>query len=199
MARVSWFGAAAYANWRSAQQGREPSYDLSIWECDFEANGYRLPTEAEWEYAARGGYHPECTEVPEPYCRYPWGDTIDGSNANYENSGDPYEAGDWPWTTPVGYYDGNQTPPGEDMANGYGLYDMAGNVYDLCWDRYRENWYSQQDASEDDTRGPDSGTDRVGRGCCWYADSSYLRCAGRDCGQPSQGVNMVGFRCVRSF
>ena len=134
MVEVSWYGSAAYGNWRSTQDGRDPSYNLSTWECNFDANGYRLPTEAEWEYAARGGEH-------DPYYRYPWGDTIDGSMANYRESGDPYETGPYPWTTPVGHYDGNQTPPGVDMGNGYGLYDVAGNVYERCNDWYSSTYY----------------------------------------------------------
>ena len=109
MVEVSWYGAVAYANWRSDEEGLEPSYDMETWECNWDANGYRLPTEAEWEYAARGGEH-------DPYYAYPWGNDIAGSKANYWNSGDPYETGPYPWTTPVGYYDGNQTPPGAVMT-----------------------------------------------------------------------------------
>jgi formylglycine-generating enzyme required for sulfatase activity len=71
---VSWYGAAAYANGRSTQEGLQPSYDLATWSCDFSADGYRLPTEAEWEYAARGGAYTS-------YDLFPWGDTINGSHA----------------------------------------------------------------------------------------------------------------------
>ena len=151
---VTWYGAAAYCNWRSGQDGRTPCYDLAMWDCNMAANGYRLPTEAEWEYAARGGDYG-------PYHQYYWGDTIAGSNANYYYSGDPYEAGDFPWTTPVAYYNGDQIPAGVDMANGYGLYDMSGNVWEWCNDWYNYSYYAS--SSYDNPLGPVSGDGRVVR------------------------------------
>ena len=182
---VSWYGAVAYANWRSVQEGRTPSYNLSTWECDFDADGYRLPTEAEWEYAARGGQR-------HLYYRYPWGDAIDGSKANYWASGDPYETGPMPWTTPVGYYDGNQMPPGLDMANGYGLYDMAGNVYEWCHDWYDPSYYSS--GPLDNPRGPATGTYRVLRGGSWYYFDMILRCAHLYSYDPHVRCLNLGFR-----
>jgi formylglycine-generating enzyme required for sulfatase activity len=148
MVHVSWYGAAGYCNWRSQQEGLENCYDLSTWDIDYTKNGYRLATEAEWEYAARGGNH-------DPYYRYPWGNSIDDSMANYWGSEDPYEEEyPYPWTTPVGYYDGNQIPTGVDMVNGYGLYDMAGNVGEWCNDWYEEDYYST--SPENNPTGPAS-------------------------------------------
>ena len=185
MVRVSWYGAAVYANWRSTQDGRKPSYDLATWECDFDAIGYRLPTEAEWEYAARGGEY-------DPYYRYPWGDIVDDSNANCWDSGDSYETGDQPWTTPVGYYNGRQSPPGPDMANGYGLYDMAGNAWEWCNDWYASDYYSI--SPYDNPTGPASGPRRVRRGGSWYGRERVLRCAHRSGINPGHRVLSGGFR-----
>lgn len=199
MVRVSWYGAAAYANWRSGMAGRTPSYDTATWSCDFAANGYRLPTEAEWERAARGGLH-------SPYRRYPWGDTIDGSKANYWLSGDPYETGDRPWTTPVGYYDGNQTPSGSDMANGYGLYDMGGNVREWCNDWYGPYSDCGPDPC-DNPHGPPPSSERgspvyggpVLRGGSWLSSELHIRCAARYTWHPYSTGWGYGFRLALDY
>ncbi|MBU0754557.1 MAG: SUMF1/EgtB/PvdO family nonheme iron enzyme, partial [Planctomycetes bacterium] len=153
---VSWYGAAAYANWLSSQEGRMPCYDSENWNCFFGTGSYRLPTEAEWEYAARGGHK-------NPYYNYPWGNTLTGSNANHWDSGDPY-GGTYPHpeTTPVGYYDGNQVPSGIDMANGYGLHDMAGNVNEWCNDWFSSTYYNS--SPSDNPTGSHTGAFRVFRG-----------------------------------
>jgi formylglycine-generating enzyme required for sulfatase activity len=182
---VSWYGAVAYCNWRSEQHGRTRCYDLATWTCDFGANGYRLPTEAEWEYAARGAEH-------DPYHMYPWGDDVDGSNANYWESGDPDETGGDPRTTAVAYYDGGQTPPGLHMANGYGLYDVAGNVWEWCNDWYDSGYYSN--SPYDNPHGPASGAFRVLRGGSWNDDGDDLRCAIRSAGAPGLRNGAAGFR-----
>ena len=145
MVRVSWYGAVAYCNYY----------------------GYRLPTEAEWEYAARGGLNGN---------RYPWGNTISDSLANYD-----FNIGD---TTPVGSY-----PAG---GNGYGLYDMAGNVWEWCNDWYDGNYYDT--SPYDNPQGLASGNSRVLRGGCWLnlayscRVAFYCRVASRSYG------NFPGFR-----
>lgn len=158
---IMWFGAAAYCNWLSLQNGLQECYNLTTSVCDFTKNGYRLPTEAEWEYAGRGGQK-------NPYYNYPWGDDQDVTKANWPESGDPYEAGSYPLTTPVGFYDGTLKQksdfnwPGSantyqttNGANAYGLYDMAGNVWELINDWYGQDYYSI--SPYDNPKGPDAG------------------------------------------
>jgi formylglycine-generating enzyme required for sulfatase activity len=191
MLEVSWYGAVAYANWRSAQTGLTPCYDLDTWECTFNAGGYRLPTEAEWEKAARGGEH-------SPYYDYPWGNVADGSKANYWQSGDPFE-GTNPETTPVGYYDGNQIPAGVDMANGYGLYDMVGNVWEWCNDFYSFDYYQYcvDHGIYFNPTGPSSGYYHVFHSCPWNGPEYHLRTANRDYGNPRYRAHVIGFRLVK--
>lgn len=176
---VSWYGAAAYCNWRSVMEGREPTYDLSTWNCDFTKNGYRLPTEAEWEKSARGGQN-------SPYWRYPWGDSVDGSDANYFGSGDPFENSSLPCTTPIGFY----TP------NGFGLRDPGGNVLEWAFDHYADTYYLSSPPSN--PTGPASGTNRVIRGGSWFGETIGLRCAYRGGVPPTFRCDCLGFRLART-
>ena len=150
---MTWYGSCSYANWRSEQQGLTPCYDLSTWVCDFNANGWRLPTEAEWEYAARGGAH-------SPYYKYPWNsNSITSSDANYDLNINN--------TCDVGNY----------APNGYGLYDTAGNVWEWCNDWYGDDYYASSAITN--PRGPSSGSFPVIRGGGWSYSAVYLRSAYR--------------------
>ena len=205
---VSWYDCVKWCNARSAQAGLTPVYykdsgltqvytngDLTPY-VNWNTNGYRLPTEAEWEKAARGGLAGQ---------RFPLGNTISESQANYDgNTAYSYDLGPNGYNT-VGNYP--TTSPGTSPvnsfpANGYGLNDMAGNVFVWCWDWYAGPTYPTGSPylGGTDPRGPAGPLSyRVLRGGCWADPASYARCAFRYSGfAPTFANYAIGFRCVRA-
>jgi len=173
--QVTWLQAVQYCNARSRAEGLQPCYDESTGECNVDANGYRLPTEAEWEYACRAGTTGE----------YFFGD---GPRA--------LEACTW-------FKDNARKiphPVGRKRPNAWGLHDMQGNVSEWCNDWYDEAYYRQ--CPGDNPPGPVSGKYRVVRGGNWASDAESCRSAVRFFEAPMFADvcfqrELIGFRCVR--
>jgi formylglycine-generating enzyme required for sulfatase activity len=169
--RVSWLDAVQFCNKLSVREGLAPAYRISgssvTW--DAMANGYRLPTEAEWEYACRAGtataYH------------------TGGSEADLARAG---------------WYSGNAGsethPVGKKAPNAWGLYDLHGNVWEWCWD-----WYGEYGSgTQRDPQGAADGSERVIRGGSWRNDARHCRSANRGRDDPSDAGDNLGFRVARS-
>jgi len=197
---VNWWEVVKWCNARSEIEGFNPVYRNSngtVFKTgttqptpNWSASGYRLPTEAEWEKAARGGLSGK---------RFPWGDTISHSQANYYSwSGYNYDISPTRESHPTCRIGAQSysSPVGSFAPNGYGLYDMTGNLWEWCWDWWGGNYYGSSPASN--PRGPASGTRRVFRGGGWYGYAVNCRVAYRDYYGPGHSSNGLGFRVARS-
>jgi formylglycine-generating enzyme required for sulfatase activity len=174
---VTWYGAACYCDWLSIKEGVTPFYNgdwtVGLSHSPYDANGYRLPTEAEWEYTAR--YNDARI--------FPWGH--EEPNCSVAN----YFANSWcvAWTTEVGSYSAGESP--------LGCFDMAGNVWEWCNDRYDVLGI----AAQVNPFGPTTRLERVARGGSWISERDDLRTFSRFHDEPVEASMMVGFRIQRAW
>ena len=192
---VSWYDALVYCNKRSMAEGLTPCYSINdspnpedwgdvptssngTWnsvECNWNANGYRLPTEAEWEYAARAGDNTE-------------------DSLTYSGTSNVDELGDYAW-----YYDSandNTHEVGTKLPNAFGLYDMSGNVWEWCWNWFTSEYDENTEGGSDPT-GSSAGSNRVYRGGSWLSSSDYCAVSAHGNDGPISRYNGLGFRVVR--
>lgn len=173
--QVTWAQAAFYCNARSRAEGLEPCYNEATGECNFQAEGYRLPTEAEWEYACRAG-------------------TV----ADYSFGADARKLGEYAWFADNGQQ--KTHPVGQKKPNPWGLYDMHGNVAEWCNDPYDKGYYPNSPPSN--PRGPADSKEYALRGGAWKSGAETLRSFYRFGENPGfsdacLARDAIGFRCVR--
>lgn len=206
---VSWYDCVKWCNARSEMEGLVPCYYTGAtlsnvyrtgtvvlqteW-VKWSADGYRLPTEAEWEKAVRGGT---------PGHRFSWvdADTISHARATYyAGTGYSFDLSSGAGAHPT-YNDGVcplVAPVGSFAPNPFGLYDMTGNIYEWCWDWRDAAWYSNSGATLSDTRGPAAGNYRITRGGSAHNQVYDATCSGRNPSTPpASALCYQGFRCVR--
>jgi formylglycine-generating enzyme required for sulfatase activity len=173
--QVTWPQAARFCNARSRFEGLKPCYNEDSAECDFAADGYRLPTEAEWEYACRAG-----------------------TTTDYSCGNEPRKVGDFAW---LADNSGKKTHPiGQKKPNPWGLFDMHGNVAEWCQDVFDPKYYAA--SPETNPRGPNDGKEYVLRGGSWKSPAEALRSSVRLGETPGfsdacLARDAIGFRCVR--
>ena len=171
---ITWEEAIAYCNWLSKKEKLQPVYSKQgpNYVCNFKANGYRLPTEAEWEFAAKGGV----------------------KSKGYKFSGGN-DANEVAWHKAISKNSPHTV--GTKLPNELGLYDMSGNVWEWCWDWYNKDYYKIEKG--DNPKGPEMGERKCVRGGSWDSQVNYLRPANRISTPPNKTHEFYGFRVARTI